>query len=94
MLRAMSDQAGVKVMTGLKCSEITQNSVIAVDADGKTVTFDCDSVVLSMGVRPRKAVAAEFDGTAYDVFYIGDCAAKAGNITSAVRDGFYAAMNI
>ena len=94
MLRSMSQQAGVKVMTGLRCSEITENSVVAVDSNGSVLTLECDSVVLSMGVRPRKETVSEFDGTAYDVFYVGDCAARAGNITSAVRDGFYAAMNI
>ena len=47
-----------------------------------------------MGVRPRKDVAEQFADTAFDVIYAGDCAAKNGNITSAVRDGFYAAMNL
>jgi uncharacterized FAD-dependent dehydrogenase len=47
-----------------------------------------------MGVRPRDSVVKEFDGCANDIHAVGDCAQKAGNITSAVRDGFYAAMNI
>ncbi len=93
-LRRMSDEAGVKVLTGLKAKEITQAAVIAEDMDGKAVTLPCDSVVLSMGVRPRESLVNEFEGCADDVYVIGDCAVKAGNILSAVRDGFYAAMNI
>ena len=31
---------------------------------------------------------------AYDVFFVGDCAVRAGNITTAVRDGFFAAVNV
>ena len=93
-LRRMSDAAGVKVITGLKAEEITKDAVIAEAQDGRTVTLPCDSVVLSMGVRPRAGLVKEFEGCADDVYVIGDCAQKAGNILTAVRDGFYAAMNI
>jgi NADPH-dependent 2,4-dienoyl-CoA reductase/sulfur reductase-like enzyme len=93
-LRRMSDEAGVRVLTGLKAKEITKDAVVAEDMDGNAVTLPCDSVVLSMGVRPRRSVIREFEGCAEDVYVIGDCAVKAGNILSAVRDGFYAAMNI
>ncbi|NLA87044.1 MAG: FAD-dependent oxidoreductase [Clostridiales bacterium] len=93
-LRGLSDKASVKVKTGLKAKEITEDSVIAEDNEGKLVTLPCDSVVLSMGVKPRAELIREFDGTAEDVCIIGDCAQEAGNITTAVRDGFYAAMNI
>ena len=64
------------------------------DAAGNDVSLACDTVVLSMGVRPRSELAHSFDGTATDAFICGDCAVRAGNITSAVRDGFFAAMNI
>jgi 2,4-dienoyl-CoA reductase-like NADH-dependent reductase (Old Yellow Enzyme family)/NADPH-dependent 2,4-dienoyl-CoA reductase/sulfur reductase-like enzyme len=93
-LRGMADRAGVRVVTGVKAKEITKDAVIAEDGDGRLVTFKCDSVVLSMGVKTLTDVAREFEGCAGTVFVAGDCAAKAGNITSAVRDGFYAAMNI
>jgi 2,4-dienoyl-CoA reductase-like NADH-dependent reductase (Old Yellow Enzyme family)/thioredoxin reductase len=93
-LRGMSENAGVQVMTGLKAKEINKDAFLAEDMDGNIVTLPCDSVVLSMGVRPRTDLITEFDGCAEAVYVIGDCASKAGNITSAVRDGFYAAMNI
>ncbi|NMA25371.1 MAG: FAD-dependent oxidoreductase [Clostridiales bacterium] len=93
-LRRMSDEAGVKVMTGLKAKEIKNDAVVAEDKDGGLVTLPCESVILSMGVRPRESLVREFEGCAEDVYVIGDCAQKAGNILTAVRDGFYAAMNI
>ncbi|MCQ2452798.1 MAG: NAD(P)/FAD-dependent oxidoreductase [Oscillospiraceae bacterium] len=93
-LRGMSEQAGVKVITGLKAKEVLDDALVALDAENEEVRIPCDTVVLSMGVRPRKELASQFEGTAFDVFYCGDCAVRAGNITSAVRDGFYAAMNI
>ncbi|MBR6950962.1 MAG: FAD-dependent oxidoreductase [Oscillospiraceae bacterium] len=93
-LRGMAQQAGVRVITGLRAKEVTDAGLTALDSTGSDVFLPCDTVVLSMGVRPRKAVADQFAGTAHDVFWCGDCAVKAGNITSAVRDAFYAAMNV
>lgn len=93
-LRGLSDKAGVIVKTGLKANEVRCDGLFASDSEGNSVFLPCDTVVLSMGVRPRKELANSFSDCAYDVFYCGDCATKAGNITSAVRDGFYAAMNI
>ena len=94
VLRGMSDEAGVKVITGLMAKEITPDAVTAADKDGNSVIIDCDSVVLSVGYKARTALSETFKDTGADVFFVGDCAVKAGNITSAVRDGFYAAMNI
>ena len=94
MLRGMSDTAGVKVITGLRAKAVEAGALVAADAEGREVILECDTVVLSMGVRPRSELAHQFDGTAHDVFIVGDCAVRAGNITSAVRDGFFAAMNI
>lgn len=93
-LRGMSDKAGVKVITGLTAKEITDNCVVAEDNEGKPVTLPCDSVVLSMGVKPRTELVKEFEDICENIYTIGDCAVRAGNILSAVRDGFYAAMNI
>jgi 2,4-dienoyl-CoA reductase-like NADH-dependent reductase (Old Yellow Enzyme family)/thioredoxin reductase len=94
LLRRMAEDAGVKVQTGLKAREIRSDAVIAENNTGEAVTLPCDSVVLSMGVRPLDSLAKSFEGCAEQVQIIGDCAVRAGNITSAVRDGFYAAMNI
>ena len=93
-LRGMAASAGVRVMTGLRAKQVTGEGLIALDAEDKEVCLPCDTVVLSMGVRPRQAVAESFAGTAPDVFFCGDCRVRAGNITSAVLDGFYAAMNV
>ncbi len=92
-LRGMSQAAGVKVMTGLKVKEYKEFELIATSENGEEI-LPCDSVVLSMGVRPRTDVAMRFEGTAKDVIFVGDCAVRAGNITSAVRDGFFAAVNV
>lgn len=94
VLRGMAESSGVKTLTGLALKSVLDGKVIAEEKDGTEKTIDCDTVLLSVGVRPRTALAAELDGCALNTYVIGDCANKAGNITSAVREGFYAAMNI
>jgi len=94
VLRGMAESSGVKTLTGLALKSVLDGKVIAEEKDGTEKTIDCDTVLLSVGVRPRTALAAELDGCAVNTYVIGDCANKAGNITSAVREGFYAAMNI
>lgn len=93
-LRMLSEEAGVSVRTGLKAKEVKDTGLLALNQDGDEILIECDTVVLSMGVRPRTAAAKQFADTAANVYYCGDCSVRAGNITSAVRDGFYAAMNI
>jgi NADPH-dependent 2,4-dienoyl-CoA reductase/sulfur reductase-like enzyme len=94
VLRYMSEAAGVLVMTGLTAKEITPGGVVASTREGAEINLPCDTVVLSMGVRPVTALMETLKGIDAQVLGIGDCTVRAGNITSAVRDGFYAAMNI
>ena len=73
---------------------ITPTGLIGEEKDGTTVELGCDTVALSLGVRPRKDVLAALESVCEEMYVVGDCALKQGNITTAVRDGFYAAMNV
>jgi NADPH-dependent 2,4-dienoyl-CoA reductase/sulfur reductase-like enzyme len=92
-LRGMVISSGVKTKTGLKAVEITEQGVTVVDEKGVSFILPCDTVVLSVGVKPRAEIAREFENIVRDVYFVGDCT-KVGNITTAVRDAFYAAMRI
>lgn len=93
-LRRMAVDAGVNTITGVRAEEISDGGVAVSNADGTRTLLECDSVILSMGVRPRSEIVAELSGISDYTYVIGDCSSQAGNITSAVREGFYAAMNI
>ncbi len=93
-LRGLAKEAGVKTRTGLKAVEVTEQGITAEDEKGIRYILPCDTVVLSVGVRPRTDVMNEFRDCAKDVYFVGDCAVRAGNLTTAVRDAFYAAINI
>ena len=69
-------------------------SLIGEDKNGDITEIACDTVALSLGVRPRKDALEALEGVCEEMYAVGDCALRQGNITTAVRDGFYAAMNV
>ncbi|MDR2356594.1 MAG: FAD-dependent oxidoreductase [Oscillospiraceae bacterium] len=93
-LRHMAAQAGVKVITGLTAVAVTDEGVRVRNSDGGQETLVCDTVALSMGVRPVSGLTDELRGLSVPVLTVGDCAGRPGNIASAVLGGFYAAMRV
>ena len=93
-LRGMQAQAGIRTVTGVAANAVTDEGLEVKHPDGTIQLIPCDTVILSMGVRPRQKTVDELKGIVADTRIIGDCATRAGNITSAVRDGFFAAMDI
>ena len=90
----LAEEAGVRFMDRCRLDSISEGAVVALDESGKSVTLPCDTVALSLGVRPRKNVMEELEGICEETYVIGDCSVRQGNITSAVRTGFNAAMNV
>ena len=87
-------EAGVKFLEKHRLASISADGVTALDPEGREVTLPCDTVALSLGVRPRTKVLEELEGICEETYVVGDCNNRQGNITSAVREGFYAAMNV
>ena len=87
-------QEGVVFKEEFRLKSITPASLIGEEKDGREVELPCDTVALSLGVRPRKDVLEALEGVCDEMYVVGDCALRQGNITTAVRDGFYAAMNV
>jgi len=90
----LAEAYGARFRGGLRLAEIRPDGVIAEEADGRKIEFACDTVALSLGVRPRTEQAERFRDICGEVYYAGDCVDRRGNIGSAVLSGFYAAMNI
>ena len=85
---------GVKFLEKHRLESISPEGVTVRDGEDKQVFLPCDTVALSLGVRPRSKTAEELAGLCEEVYCVGDCNNRQGNITSAVREGFYAAMNV
>jgi NADPH-dependent 2,4-dienoyl-CoA reductase/sulfur reductase-like enzyme len=93
-LRSLLDRLGVETKTETTLEKVTDAGVIVGEKDGGRREIACDTVVLSMGVRPRSDAVRDLQGLAYDVYVIGDCSRERGNLFHAVADGFNAAMEI
>lgn len=84
---------GVDIKTGLKCTEITDNGVAAVDKKGGKTLFDGDTVVVAVGLRSRTDIVDALRETAPEFIPIGDCL-KSRTVLEAVRTGYDAGMSI
>lgn len=92
-LMELLHQQDVEFKTEVKLEEITDKGVLVIDKEGHRIELSADSVVLSLGVRPRDNEVKAFQELTHEVHVIGDCS-KPGNIMSAIHDGFNIAMEI
>ena len=90
----LAEAEGVTLRGGLRLKAVTPAGVVAEDAEGALCELPCDTVALSLGVRPRRDVMEALADVCGEMYFAGDCVQRQGNLTSAVRDGFYAAMNV
>jgi 2,4-dienoyl-CoA reductase-like NADH-dependent reductase (Old Yellow Enzyme family)/thioredoxin reductase len=83
----------VRFLTEMKVEEIADQGVIAIDKQWKRSTIPADTVILSLGFKPRTATVNQFKNLTADVYVIGDCQ-KARTVKEAVHDGFNVAVEI
>ncbi len=83
----------VKVRTGLRCVEILDHGLVAVDKKGEDQTLECDTVVVAVGYRSSTEVVDALVGTVPEVMTIGDCV-RPRKVLQAVRMGYDAGMAI
>ena len=89
----MLAQSGVQVKTNFKVKEITENSVIGVDASGNDVTLPAELVVSAFGYKaynPLEEIAKKYCD---NVQVIGG-AIKAGSAIPATKEGMEAALKL
>ena len=92
-LQEMLSKNGVDILPETKLTAVT-DAGIEVERNGKTETLACDTLVLSLGVRPDADFVNSFMGCAPDVIAIGDCNARAGTVMNANHTAFDAAYSI
>lgn len=82
----------VKVHTSAKCVEITDKGVY-IEEHGERRFLEADTVVMSTGFRPDKALAAAYRTVAQDVIVIGD-AERVGDLRNASSSAYGASLRI
>jgi 2,4-dienoyl-CoA reductase-like NADH-dependent reductase (Old Yellow Enzyme family)/thioredoxin reductase len=93
-LRTMLNRLNVATKPEVKLEAISDIGVVIVDKNNKRTEIPCNTIVLSLGLEPRKKVVKMFENLASDVYVIGDCNNQRGNLFSATSEGFLAAMDI
>ena len=66
------DEAGVRLLTGTRVREITDDGVLVEGPDGPA-TLPADTVVLALGSRPRTDLLTELTAAGIPVQAVGDC---------------------
>ena len=86
---------GIRIDTDTSLEEVTEKGIRAITKNFRWMEYEADSVVLAMGLRPRKEKVAELRRLIpeTEVFVIGDCA-KPRNLFSANHEGFNAVCDL
>lgn len=83
---------GVKMVTRATAKEITDLGVL-IDHRGKQELIEADTVVLALGVQPRRELAEQLTGLGTELYVVGDCA-EPRRLPEAVSDAFKAALKL
>jgi 2,4-dienoyl-CoA reductase-like NADH-dependent reductase (Old Yellow Enzyme family)/NADPH-dependent 2,4-dienoyl-CoA reductase/sulfur reductase-like enzyme len=91
-LLELLQQQGVAFEMGVELKEITDKGVV-VNKNGNRLEIQADSVVLSLGVKPRSEAVRMLQGLVREVYVIGDCLTPR-NLMAAIHDAFTVAAEI
>jgi len=83
----MLKNEGVIFHGGMRLNSVGENGANFIDKGNHKVELECNTVILSLGVRPDVAYVTVFDQCADDVIAIGDCNTKQGTLYNAVHTG-------
>ncbi len=92
-LMGLLHKHGVDIRTELKLEEITDKGVIVIHKDKRRHELTADTVVLSLGYKPRSETVKTLQGLAPEVYIIGDCS-NPRNLMAAIHDGFNVAVEL
>ncbi|WP_019910971.1 oxidoreductase [Paenibacillus sp. HW567] len=87
------EKNNIQVRLGYKGLSVQQDGVVCVDQNGEEQLVPGTSVICALGQRPRRNVVEELIDSAPYVAQIGDCV-KASTITTAIYQGYHAALDI
>lgn len=91
LLQSLEDH-GVNIFTKTIPQQITNEGVV-VSRRGKHWLIKADTVVIATGFQANSKLINELKNRVKEVYAIGDCR-EPGNILSAIREGFEAALKI
>jgi 2,4-dienoyl-CoA reductase (NADPH2) len=85
-------RANIRVCDSVKVKEITEQGLVLEKA-GVTFLLDADTVIISVGGRPRRGLGKALEGKVAEVYSIGD-GDMVGNAMKAIESAYDTAMKI
>ncbi|NLV50091.1 MAG: FAD-dependent oxidoreductase [Clostridiales bacterium] len=93
-LRKLLARENVSFICSVRLCDVNSEGAVVSDSDGNRKVIPCDSVVLSLGVRPDTENAEQIAGLAAESYIIGDCSSDGGTLYKAVHSAFNTAMRL
>ena len=87
------EQTGVKVLTKVKCDEITPKGVVVVPEGRDRQVIEADTVILAGEARPNMELYGLLEEKVPEVYAVGDCS-ETGLIKKATADAMRIACQI
>ena len=93
LMHYVATTPGITVVTGQRCTAISETAVTAADAEGNEHIYPADTIVMAAGMRSRSKEVEALRPLAREFYVIGD-ARRAGKVMYAVRDAFDAVIDM
>ena len=84
---------GLHILLNSACQKITGHSVIVAGKDGGTQEIDCDTVIVSVGMEPKKEEAFSLYGITPDTYMVGDCY-RVATVLEATNEAYFIGANL
>lgn len=84
---------GAGIVDKTRLQAVTETGILVSGEDGE-YEIPCDTVILSLGVKPRYQLVDSFRGCAPDIIPVGNCSTVVGTVMTATQMGFDAAYSI
>jgi len=84
---------GVRILTNVRCREITDTGLVFLDEEGQNQQVEADTVVLAAGSKSNRELYQTVAGLVPETYLAGDCLGP-GRIAEAVADGFQIAHSL
>jgi 2,4-dienoyl-CoA reductase-like NADH-dependent reductase (Old Yellow Enzyme family)/thioredoxin reductase len=93
-LKQLLSEAHVSFMCEVRLEDVNEEGAVIRKSDGTVHTIPCDTVIMSLGVRPDTKQVESFSGIVEKTYFIGDCAVRGGTLYKATSAGFNTAMKL
>ena len=85
-------EAGVRILSERRLVSVEADQAITNSVQGESV-LPFDTLIVSLGVVPKRKEASEYDSICDKTIIIGDCVTAQGSVYTATKTGYFAALD-